>query len=222
MKNTCYLVVMTFLGLIGSMQRAHCQEQKKPPEGVFNNHASTDYRWDVSLDAFRLKDPPMTPFFTLRYSPNMRGAYRWSITGFNWGGEDSAKSADSAGILTPNAPFELHSRRFTIGTLFGYEIRRNLKKGQLFYGADVWFYWDNGYKNAASWPRTSQQNLGLDPFCGYKYQLTKRFSASVESCMIFSYKWQSVGDKKHGFSSRSRHFNIEPKPISKLNFTFHF
>lgn len=223
MKRTCYLVVMALFGLVVSKQSAHCQEQKKPPEKIPNNHASTDYRWDISLDAYRFRAAPaMSPFFTLRYAPNPRGAFRWSIGNISWLSEKSAKGADSSGTLPADAEFWLHRRVFNIVTSFGYEFRRNLKMGQLLYGVDAWLYWNNNYQYSPPETWTTIVELSLGPFCGYKYQLNKRFSASVETCMVFSYEWQKSRNQKGRYNYRDRHIGIEPNYISRLNFTFHF
>ena len=223
MKRTCCLVLMAFWGLVGSMQSAHCQEQKNPPEGIPSNHASTDYRWDISLDAYRLKGASgMNPFFTLRYAPNPRGAFRWSIGDISWLSEKDARGADSSGILPADAEFWLHRRVFNIITSFGYEFRRNLKMGQLLYGVDAWLYWNNNYQYSAPETWATIVDLSLGPFWGYKYQINKRFSASVETCMVFSYQWQKSRNQKSGYNYRTRDIGIEPNYISRLNFTFHF
>lgn len=223
MKRTCYSLVMALFGLVVSMQSAHCQEQKKPPERVAKNHSSTDYRWDISLDAHRFRAAPtMSPFFTLRYAPNPRGAFRWSIGNISWSSDKSARGADSSGVLSADAEFWLHRRVFNVITSFGYEFRRNLKMGQLLYGVDAWLYWNNNYQYSSPETWTTIVDLSLGPFCGYKYQLNKRFSASVETCMAFSYEWQKSRNQKGGYNYRDRQIGIEPNYISRLNFTFHF
>jgi len=214
---------MVLLELIGLMQSAHCQEQKKPPEGIPSNHASTDYRWDISLDAYRLKGASgMNPFFTLRYAPNPRGAFRWSIGDISWLSEKDARGADSSGILPADAEFWLHRRVFNIVTSFGYEFRRNLKLGQLLSGVDAWLYWNNNYQYSSPETWTTIVDLSLGPFCGYKYQINKRLSASVESNIYIHHRWSKGKTLDGEVTSKSRRFGFALSPISKLNFTFHF
>ena len=223
MKRTCCLLALALFGLVVSKQSAHCQEQKKPPEGIYNNHSSTDYRWDISLDAYRFRTASgVNPFFTLKHAPNPRGAFRWSIGNISWLSEKNARGADSSGILPADAEFWLHRRIFNIVTSFGYEFRRNLKIGQLLYGVDAWLYWNNNYQYSSPETWTTIVDLSLGPFCGYKYQINKRFSASVETCMAFSYQWQKSRNQRGEYNYRDRHIGIESNYISRLNFTFHF
>lgn len=222
MKNTCYLVVMAFLGLVGSMQSAHCQEQKKPPEGISNNHAGTDYRWDVSLDAFRMIAASQV-HVTLRYAPKKgRGAFRATINTLSWFADKGASkiSSDSGYSETFDSRSEMQSFSTSFG--IGYEWRRNLRVGQFFHGVDTEIDWFNNYKNTTGILPSSSLAVAVAPFCGYKYQISRRLSASVESNLYIHHRWSKDKSLDGEVTSKSRHFGFGLGPVNKLNFTFHF
>jgi len=222
MKRACYLVVIAFLGLVGLKQRAHCQEQKKPPEGVSNNHASTDYRWDVSLDAFRMIAASQA-HVTLRYAPiKGRGAFRATISTLSWfADKDASKmSSDSGYSATFDSRHEMQSFSTSFG--IGYEWRRNLRVGQFFHGVDMEIDWHNNYKNTTGILPSSSLAVAVAPFCGYKYQISKRLSASVESNLYINHRWSKGKSLDGEVTSKSHRYGFALSPISKLNFTFHF
>jgi hypothetical protein len=221
MKRTCHLVVMALLGLVGLMQSARCQEQKKPPEGRVNDHASTDYRWDISLDAYRLVAAQQL-FVTLRYSPNNRGAFRVTISRLNWFAKNDASKVDSGGGYSETFDDRHEMQNFSTAFIIGYELRRNLRVGQVFYGADVTADWDNNYKNTTGILPSSSFLIAVAPFCGYKYQFSKRFSISVESNLYTDCRWSKTKTTDGEVISKGQLFGFALGPINKLNFTFHF
>lgn len=222
MKRTCYLVVMSLLGLVGLVQSAHCQEQKKPPEGVSKNHSSTGYKWDVSLDVFRMIAASQA-HVTLRYAPkNGRGAFRGTINTLNWFADKGASkmSSDSGYSETFDSRSEMQSFSTSFG--IGYEWRRNLRIGQFFHGVDAEIDWFNNYKSTTGILPSSSLAVGVAPFCGYKYQISKRLSASLESSLYINQRWSKGKSLDGEVTSKGHRFGFALNPISKLNFTFHF
>lgn len=221
MKRTCYLLGMALFGLVWTTQSALGQEQKKPPEEM-TNHSSTGYKWDVSLNVYRLIAASQA-HVTVRYAPkNGRGAFRGTINTLNWfADKDASKISSDSGY---SETFESRSEMQSFSTSFGigYEWRRNLRVGQFFHGVDTEIDWHNNYKNTTGILPSSSLAVAVAPFCGYKYQISKRLSASVESYLYIDHRWSKGKSLDGEVTSKGHRFGFALNPISKLNFTFHF
>jgi hypothetical protein len=211
-----WLGALWMLGLIlGLFPKTQAQSALSSKNDLVNT-----YQWDVSLDLYRLLRFN-NPVVMVRYAPNDRGAYRFSI-GDDTGGRRFRQFFDN------QLAVDEKTRGFLISS--GYEWHKNRNRHQLYYGADL----ELGHQyvkqkifvsTTGEFAPSSSYQINGYAFVGIKYRITKELSLSMEGAIRPGYSLHllksidGTGSKNFGVGHT---FNLGIIPINHLNISYHF
>ena len=128
---------------------------------------------------------------------------------------------------------------YSVNPRFGYEFHLNIKRGQVFYGAELTFLFiytehTNYYSPSSSIEYNEDINkvmiYGLRPMIGLKYQINRWLSVSTETAVNFSYNTSENHSKTiytddtsdQEQNRKSQGFSVWLEPLGLLSINFHF
>lgn len=213
-------------------------EQKKLESLNF----SSDYKYEVSTDLLGLIGKNELPKYTLQLKihdifKNKNGALRLKLGGDFWA-QDSIFYDDE----------DDYNKDRNISFIFrtGYQIEKDMKHIQLYYGGDLHFSFNQKFKdgevyfasNDTSFYRfvqvtTNNYQLGLIGFIGCTKRFTQNISLSFESSLLayFNLKFYNDYHYEKGqpitpYSSYAKYtfnkFIFKTEPVSVINLNIHF
>jgi hypothetical protein len=144
------------------------------------------------------------------------GAFRLAL----WGGILKDRSYG----MNPDS-LTFRANHWHIGTTLGYEWQKNIKKHQLYYGVETFYYYrSDGSGSVVNPYHETRAHLWLmGPFIGVKYRILPQLSFSVETWVNLSFTQQSNWDHVENRSEgHSRSIGIGLDPFKALSLSYHF
>lgn len=213
--------IVFFLFTIGTQKIFAQKDSIRNNETLFNKH-----KWEIAIDLLPLINKSNGNNIWLKYNyKNKRDLNRaWRLRFI----PDFLNSGPKGVSSGPPAVFISFSP--------GHEWQKRSGKFVLFYGVDLNYSYSYSLRSVivgvGSSPgsvKTEEKNrntsIGLGSFIGTKYHISERFSASIESQLIYTYSdiyEERIRNGNTDFLLNSFAHQTQYKPIYVINFSYHF
>lgn len=181
------------------------------------------YKWDVSLDTYRLfRNGGATVFF--KYSSNKKGAFRMAIED----GGANRSTFETTGLDTISIKGNIIRHTTNIGIVTGYEWRKSIGRHSLYCGGDISFIFRSSRTKYINYtiPQflpSRDYVINLIPFIGLKYQLFDRLSLSSEANINLGYNVRNIlTPDRRDIESSAKTLGVGFNPLRLINLSYHF
>jgi hypothetical protein len=203
---------------------------------IINNYPNASHSYSYNNHGMRLfgrinKSKPLPEKYTSR-----KYAYRFGLR-LN-GAVTFTNNFDTTLAANLNQYEHLIYRNqnyFSILAETGYEVQKQLRRFQLFYGADMGFSYNfSSYdiylynrNNPTAYTKKSEvrrnyYSLAISPLVGIKYFIHSRISISGEARFSLGFYSDNMQDGYYGIISKSSGLNTWTDPLYALNMNYYF